>query len=46
MTYRPMSTQAFGPPVVSRLPSLVYLTLALSLLTVIIVGSWSPQSTC
>jgi hypothetical protein len=43
MTYRPVSTQAFGPPVTSRLPSLVYLTLALSLVAVVIVGSWSAQ---
>jgi hypothetical protein len=43
MTYRPMSTQAFGPPVVSRLPSLAYLALALSLVTVVLVGSWSAH---
>ena len=43
MTYRPVSSQAFGPPMISRVPSLVYLALALSLVIVVVVGSWSSH---
>ncbi|HEY3595673.1 MAG TPA: PH domain-containing protein [Polyangiaceae bacterium] len=43
MTYRPQSSQAFGPPFVARVPSLVYLALALSLVAVVLIGSWSSH---
>lgn len=41
MSYRPRSTQTFGPPIVSRIPSLVYLTLALGLVAFVAIGSIS-----
>jgi len=43
MTYRPRSTQTFGPPIVSRIPSLVYLALALGLVGFVVIGSLSAQ---
>jgi hypothetical protein len=43
MSYRPRSTQIFGPPIVSRIPSLVYLTLALGLVALVAIGSMSSQ---
>jgi hypothetical protein len=43
MTYRPQNSQAFGPPMLSRVPSLVYLALALSLVAVVAVGSLSSR---
>jgi hypothetical protein len=39
MTYRPLETQTFGPPMKSRLPSFIYLALAVALVAVVIVGS-------
>src|SRR5262245_28193365 len=43
MTYRPVSSQAFGPPMWTRVPSLVYLALAMALGAVVVVGSWSAR---
>ncbi len=43
MTYRPVKTQTFGPPVSTHLPSLVYLVLAAALVVVVIVGSASAN---
>ncbi len=43
MTYRPVKTQTFGPPVSAHLPSLVYLLLAVALVVVVIVGSISAN---
>jgi hypothetical protein len=45
MTYRPAKTQTFGPPVLSRLPSLVYLALAVALVAFVIIGSLSATGT-
>ena len=39
MTYRPLETQIFGPPMMSRLPSFVYLALAVALVAIVVVGS-------
>ena len=39
MTYRPLETQAFGPPMKSRLPSFIYLALAMALVATVIIGS-------
>jgi len=43
MTYRPVKTQSFGPPVSSHVPSLVYLVLAVALVSVVLVGSASAS---
>src|SRR5260221_9970760 len=43
MTYQPVKTQTFGPPVLSHLPSLLYLTLALALVAVVMIGSVSAS---
>jgi len=39
MTYRPLETQTFGPPLKSRLPSFIYLALAMALVVLVVVGS-------
>jgi hypothetical protein len=39
MTYRPLESQTFGPPMKTRLPSFIYLALAVSLVALVIVGS-------
>jgi hypothetical protein len=39
MTYRPLETQTFGPPMKSRLPSLIYLAAAVGLLVLVVIGS-------
>ncbi len=41
MTYRPLKTQAFGPPVMAHVPSLVYLGLAVGLVALVTIGSLS-----
>jgi hypothetical protein len=43
MTYKPVKTQTFGPPALSHLPSLIYLTLALALVAVVMIGSVSSS---
>jgi hypothetical protein len=43
MTYRPVKTQTFGPPMSAYVPSLVYLALALALVAIVIVGSASSN---
>jgi hypothetical protein len=43
MTYRPVKTQSFGPPVSAHVPSLVYLVLAVALVALVIVGSASSS---
>src|SRR5258708_14069927 len=43
MTYRPVKTQTFGPPVSAHVPSLVYLVLAVALVAVVVVGSASAS---
>jgi hypothetical protein len=45
MTYRPIETQAFGPPVMARVPSIIYLVMALALVVVVVVGSNSASGT-
>jgi hypothetical protein len=45
MTYRPLSSVAFGPPLAVRLPSFVYLLLAIALVAFVIVGSLSGSGT-
>lgn len=44
MTYRPVETVAFGPPVSARIPSLAYLALAVTVVLLVVVGSISPSS--
>ena len=39
MTYRPLESQMFGPPMKSRLPSIIYLAAAVALLAVVTIGS-------
>src|SRR4051794_23617150 len=41
MTYKPLTSVAFGPPVWVRVPSLVYLTLAIAILLFVALGSLS-----
>jgi hypothetical protein len=43
MTYQPAKTQAFGPPVMAHLPSLIYLALAVVLMGVVMIGSISAN---
>src|SRR5712691_11756342 len=43
MTYQPVKTQTFGPPVLSHLPSLLSLALALALVAVVMIGSVSAS---
>jgi hypothetical protein len=43
MTYRPTES-AFGPPFVKRIPSLLYLALAIALVAVVLIGEHSPPS--
>ena len=43
MTYKPVTTQAFGPPASSHVPSLVYLALAVGIVIVVVVGSASAS---
>ena len=45
MTYRPVESRAFGPPVRARVPSLIYLGLAVILVLVVIAGSISGSGT-
>jgi hypothetical protein len=45
MTYRPKRSVAFGPPLLARLPSLVYLAVAVGLVVFVIVGSLSADGT-
>ena len=44
MTYKPVKTQTFGPPALSHLPALIYLTLAVGLVAVVMIGSASSNS--
>jgi hypothetical protein len=44
MTYRPVQTVTFGPPISARLPSLAYLVLAVSVVLLVGIGSFSPTS--
>jgi hypothetical protein len=39
MTYRPLESQMFGPPMRARLPSFIYLALAVTLLALVVIGS-------
>ena len=39
MTYRPLETLTFGPPMMSRLPSFIYLALAVALMALVVIGS-------
>jgi hypothetical protein len=43
MTYKPVKTQSFGPPVSAHVPSLLYLALAVALVALVIVGSASAN---
>jgi hypothetical protein len=43
MTYRPVKTQTFGPPVSAHVPSLVYLVLAVALVALVVMGSASAS---
>jgi hypothetical protein len=43
MTYRPTES-VFGPPWVYRVPSFLYLTLALAIVAVVIIGENSPSN--
>lgn len=43
MTYRPTES-AFGPPFVKRIPSLLYLAIAIALVAVVLIGERSPPS--
>jgi hypothetical protein len=43
MTYKPVKTQAFGPPVSAYVPSLVYLGLAVVLVAIVVIGSASAN---
>lgn len=45
MTYRPLSSVAFGPPLAVCLPSLVYLAVAIALAAFVVVGSYSASGT-
>src|SRR5262245_52319259 len=41
MTYKPLTSVAFGPPVSARVPSLVYLAVALGVVGFVALGSLS-----
>jgi hypothetical protein len=43
MTYKPVKTQTFGPPVLAHLPALIYLALAVGLVAVVMIGSASSN---
>ena len=43
MTYKPAKSQTFGPPVLSHVPSLIYLALAVALVAVVTIGSMSSS---
>jgi len=45
MTYRPKRTVAFGPPLLTRVPSAVYLGAAVGLAVFVVVGSLSATDT-
>jgi hypothetical protein len=45
MTYRPLSSVAFVPPFLVRLPSLVYLAVAVALVVFVVVGTFSDSTT-
>ena len=45
MTYRPVSSVAFSPPLTVRLPSLVYFAVAIALVVFVVVGSFSGSGT-
>jgi hypothetical protein len=44
MTYRPLETQTFGPPLLARLPSFLYLAVAVALVGVVLYGSSSASN--
>jgi hypothetical protein len=45
MTYRPVTSVAFGPPIAVRLPSLMYLVVAIAVVVFVVVGSLSESGT-
>jgi hypothetical protein len=45
MTYRPRASVSFGPPIGVRLPSLVYLAVAIALVAFVTAGSFAASGT-